>query len=76
VLLGAAIISHREHEIPAKRSGWVTRGVLCVAAVAALIAIPIPFAMTAAIRSSQAAARSDHLNAALSDAMTAQSLEP
>jgi O-antigen ligase len=55
---------------------WVTAGVLSAGAVAALIAVAIPFAMTSAIRSSQAAAGAGHLNAALSDALTAQNLEP
>jgi predicted Zn-dependent protease len=44
--------------------------------VAALISIAIPFAMTSAIRSSQAAAGRGDLHAALSDALTAQQLEP
>jgi Tfp pilus assembly protein PilF len=50
--------------------------VLACAAVAAAIAIAIPFAMTSAIRSSQAAAKAGNLRAALSDALTAQTLEP
>jgi hypothetical protein len=55
---------------------WVTAGVLSVTALAALVAVAIPFAMTSAIRSSQAAAGAHHLNTALSDALTAQRLEP
>ena len=55
---------------------WVTAGVLSVAAVAAMVAVAIPFGMTSAIRSSQSAAGAGHLNAALSDALTAQRLEP
>jgi Tfp pilus assembly protein PilF len=44
--------------------------------IAALISIAIPFAMTSSIRSSQSAAGSGNLKAALDDALTAQQLEP
>jgi Tfp pilus assembly protein PilF len=49
---------------------------LSLAAAAAMVAVAIPFGMTSAIRSSQAAARDGHLNTALADALTAQQLEP
>jgi Tfp pilus assembly protein PilF len=58
------------------RARWLTRGVLVTTAIAAIIAIAIPFAMTSAIRSSQSKAGAHDLKAALSDALTAQSLEP
>ena len=59
-----------------RHARWATAGVLSLAAAAAMVAIAIPFGMTSAIRSSQAAAGARHLNTALSDALTAQQLEP
>jgi Tfp pilus assembly protein PilF len=50
--------------------------VLGIAAIAAIIAIAIPFATTSSIRSSQSEVGAHDLKAALSDALTAQSLEP
>jgi O-antigen ligase len=77
VLLGGAIVSYRSPERSSgARTKWVTLGVLSGAAVAAMLAIAIPFSMTSAIRSSQAAAAGGNLNTALSDALTAQRLEP
>jgi tetratricopeptide (TPR) repeat protein len=77
LLLGGAIVSYRSPQRPpGSRSKWVTLGVLSAAAVAAIVAIAIPFAMTSEIRSSQAAAAAGHLNSALSDARTAQKVEP
>jgi O-antigen ligase len=81
LLLGAAIVAYRDppidpHPAAHPRRRWVTRGILGIASVAALIVIAIPFAMTSAIRSSQSEAGSHDLKAALSDALTAQSLEP
>jgi hypothetical protein len=81
LLLGAAIVAYRrpsaesQPAVPA-RTRWVTRGALAIASVAAVVAIAIPFAMTSAIRSSQSEVGSHNLKAALSDALTAQSLEP
>jgi O-antigen ligase len=81
LLLGAVIVSYRAPAAEAPPEGrdrarWATRGALGVAAVAAIIAIAIPFAMTSAIRSSQSEVGTHNLKAALSDALTAQSLEP
>jgi hypothetical protein len=90
LLLGGAIVSYRSPEtrsgarrkwVPAAvpswlRSKWVTGAVLSAGAVAAIVAVAIPFGMTSAIRSSQSAAASGHLQSALSDALTAQRLEP
>jgi len=80
LLLGAAIISYRDAP-PADAAGprwlaWAPRGTLAIISLAAMIAIAIPFAMTSAIRSSQADAQAGHLKAALADAATAQHLEP
>jgi Tfp pilus assembly protein PilF len=77
LLLGAAIVSYRSPEPAAgARAKWATAGVLVAVAVAAIVAIAIPFGMTSAIRSSQAEASAGQLNTALSDALTAQNLEP
>jgi hypothetical protein len=81
LLLGAAIVSYRDPPTDSQsaarlRGRWITRGTLGVASVAALVAIAIPFAMTSAIRSSQSEAGSHNLKAALSDALTAQSIAP
>jgi Flp pilus assembly protein TadD len=83
LLLGAGILSYSSSEAhgdrpeqSVRRERWITRWALCVAAIAAMIAIAIPFAMTSAIRASQADASAHNLKAALSDALTAQSLEP
>jgi hypothetical protein len=87
LLAGGAIVSYGVQErTGGRRSGWAisrwisstwaTRGMIAAAATAAIIAIAIPFATTSAIRSSQAAARIGNVNSALSDALTAQRLEP
>jgi hypothetical protein len=83
LLLGAAIVSYRSPETQGtwsdrarRQARWATRGALSISAIAAVVAIAIPFAMTSAIRSSQAEVSSHNLKAALSDALTAQSLEP
>jgi O-antigen ligase len=83
ILLGAAIVSYRPPEVQRdgsararRRERGVTRGAMSFAAVAAMVAIAIPFAMTSAIRSSQSEVGNHDLKAALSDALTAQSLEP
>lgn len=60
----------------AGRSRLLPRGVLAVLAAAASVAIAIPFAAVAALRSSQSEARAGRLSAALSDALTAENLEP
>jgi O-antigen ligase len=83
LLLGAAIVSYRPTEVQRddtertrRRERWATRGAMSFAAVAAMVAIAIPFAMTSALRSSQSEVGNHDLKAALSDALTAQSLEP
>jgi O-antigen ligase len=80
LLLGAAILVYHE---PRSRSEsrpawrvWAPRGAVVAVAISALIGVAIPFAATAAIRSSQANVRAGHLHAALNDAATAQRLEP
>jgi hypothetical protein len=79
LLLGAAIVAHREHR-PRERSrrfsGFGLRGGVGALALAAMVAIAIPLAATTEYRSSQSAAQSGNLHGALSDALTAQSLEP
>jgi tetratricopeptide (TPR) repeat protein len=80
LLLGAAILAHHEQRAPAEpRLGWrrwAPRSAVAATAICALVAVAIPFAATAAIRSSQADVRAGHLHAALNDAATAQRLEP
>jgi len=85
LLLGAAIVAYRSPEAASERQTeaavgplrrWLPRGLLAATGLAALIAIAIPLAMTSAIRSSQTAVRAGNLNTALSDALTAQQLEP
>ena len=79
LLLGAAIVAHREHrprERKARFAGLGLRGGVAALALAAMVAIAIPLAATTEYRSSQSAAQSGNLQAALSDALTAQSLEP
>lgn len=75
-LSGARAKWATSHRLSGRGARWVTAGVLSVVAVAAMVAVAIPFGMTSAIRSSQLAAGAGHLNTALSDALTAQRLEP
>jgi hypothetical protein len=80
LLLAAAILGyHREPPPIQPASGWrrwLPRGAVAAVAVAAIVAIAIPFATTSAIRASQADVRAGDLSAALADAATAQRLEP
>ncbi len=79
LLLGAAILAcgpEGASPAPSRPGGWPTRGLLAAAAIAATIAIAIPFAATAALRSSQREVRAGRLSQALADADTAQRLEP
>jgi Flp pilus assembly protein TadD len=81
LLLGAAILAYRGHppgaeDAPPAWRKWTPRAAVAVAALAAIIAIAIPYAATSAIRSSQSAFRAGNLKASLSDVATAQSLEP
>jgi O-antigen ligase len=79
LLLAAAILGYREprpEEAPAGWRAWAPRAGVAALAVAAIIAIAIPFGATSALRSSQGAVRAGDLAAALGDAATAQSLEP
>jgi hypothetical protein len=73
LLLGAAILAGVQAH---GRSASGARVALAGVAICAMIAIAIPFGATAAIRSSQSEVRSGRLSAALSDAATAQRLEP
>jgi O-Antigen ligase len=79
LLLGAAILAYRDVPRAPVSTGWralAPRGVAAAVALAAMIAIAIPFAATSAVRSSQAEAQAGHVRAALADATTAQRLEP
>lgn len=76
LLLGAGIAMHRSGRQEPGGRPWALRGAFAIASAAALIAVAIPFAMTSAIRSSQAAAGRWNLKVALGDALTAQRLEP
>lgn len=75
MLLGAAILAYG-HDRRAERHPWALRGGIALLALAALVAIAIPYAATSSIRSSQDNFRSNNLSQALSDAESAQSLEP
>jgi hypothetical protein len=61
---------------PAGRARPLVRVILAVAAVPALAAIAVPLATTAAVRSSQAAARVGDYGAALGDLVAAERVEP
>jgi tetratricopeptide (TPR) repeat protein len=77
VLLAAAIlagIGDAPSGLGARRLG--NRAIFALTALAALLAIVIPLASTVAVRSSQAAVRAGDLRTALSDAASAQRLEP
>lgn len=81
LLLGAVILAYSrpvEAELDAEgpRWRWMPRAAVVVAALAAIVAIAIPYGATSAIRSSQSEAGTGHLKAALDDAATAQNLEP
>ena len=79
LLLGAGILTYRADvrlEPPSGWRAWLPRGAVAALAVAATIAIAIPYSSEAAIRSSQRDARAGHMQAALDDAATAQRLEP
>ena len=88
LLLGAAVVAYgvgRPRQAPPSSQttrsggvlrGWLPRVTVALLALAALVAVAIPFAMTSEIRSSQTAARAGHLRVALADAVTAQQLEP
>jgi hypothetical protein len=78
MLLAAAALGGDE-ERDASRGGrrrLLTRAALTVAALVALWAIVVPLAVTVEVRASQSAARAGQYRAALTDAATAQSLEP
>jgi hypothetical protein len=79
LLLGATIVAYREHrprERTARWSGPALRVGVAALALTAAVAIALPLAATTEYRSSQAAAQAGNLRGALSDALTAQSLEP
>jgi O-Antigen ligase len=81
LLLGAGIVSYRRGPVPADTTQgrwhkWLPRVGVVLAGLAAIFAIAIPYGATSAIRSSQADFRAGHLKASLSDAATAQRLEP
>jgi O-antigen ligase len=79
LLLAAAILAHREavpRETPAGWGKWAPRAGIAALCLIAMVAIAIPYGAASAIRSSQSEAQAGHLKAALSDAASAQQLEP
>lgn len=81
LLLGSVILAQRRRRPwwstrRARWPRWPPRIALGVMAVAAMVAVAIPFAATSAVRASQADVRAGDLQAALNDASTAQTLEP
>lgn len=77
MLLGAGIVAAgRRADPPAGRSKVFTRALFALAALGCLVVIAIPMASTVAVRESQGAVRSGDLAAALSDARSAQAIEP
>jgi hypothetical protein len=68
--------SHDREPIVARRRRGLTRIALAAGAVPALWAIIVPLASTVAVRSSQAAVADGRFHPALSDAATAQRIEP
>jgi hypothetical protein len=79
LLLGVAILASEPDpmvHVGVRERRWPTRVGLAALALLATVAIGIPFATTAAIRSSQDDVRDGNLSAALSAAATAQRLEP
>jgi tetratricopeptide (TPR) repeat protein len=83
LLLAAAILGRdtgpeadRDPEPESGRMRFVPRGVLAALAVAALIAIAIPYAGLTSVDESQADVRSRSLESALSDARTASDVQP
>jgi hypothetical protein len=77
LLVAAALCGVRSPEpIGPGRGRPRTRAALALGCVISLWAIAVPLAMTDAVRSSQAAVRRGDYRAALSDASTAQRLEP
>jgi hypothetical protein len=79
LLLGAGIVGCRESRPREANARWQRlgpRALLAVLAVASLIAVAVPFAATSAYRASQGAVEAGKYSVALSDAATAQRLEP
>jgi O-antigen ligase len=81
LLLGGAILAYNPDKLPADPPiagwrKWSPRLATVPVALAALVAIAIPYGANAAINSSRSAFAAGHPKAALSDAQTAQTLEP
>jgi hypothetical protein len=69
-------VHHRERRLRSRSRIPVARLALVVAAAAGLWAIIVPLSSTIAVRQSQSAVRTGDFRAALSDAATAQKIEP
>jgi O-antigen ligase len=76
LLLSAAVLAPHRQSKPASRDRWAFRTAAVAAAVASLVAIGYPLAVTSAIRHSQTAASAGNSSAALGDARTAVRLQP
>jgi Tfp pilus assembly protein PilF len=78
LLLAAAALAEKPErdQAGAAPPGWPTRAALALGTLAALWAIVVPLSTAVSVRASQAAVRKGDLRSALSDAATAQGLEP
>ena len=76
LLLSAAVLTGGVRRTAGRESRIAPRIVLVGAALAGLVAVAIPLAGTQAIRASQAQVRAKDLGTALSDARTAESIQP
>lgn len=75
LLLSAAVLASHGRSRPAGGRRWPSRTALVAAAVACLVAIAYPLAVTSAVRRSQTAASAGNSSAALGQARTAVRLE-
>ena len=76
LLLAAAILGARPRGVSRVRSPLAPRVILAVLALASIVGIALPLAGTEALRTSQADARAGDLDAALSQARTAERIQP
>ncbi len=76
LLLAAAVLAPQVGSRPTGRRRWLVRGAAVAVAIACLVAIAYPLAVTSAIRRSQSEASAGNSSAALGDARTAVGLEP
>lgn len=76
LLLAAVLVGARDRDTGKAALGWPPRLGFAAAALIAIVAIAIPLASTTLLRQSEAEAREGNLEAALSDARSAQNVIP